>query len=207
MAKIENHDQLRRIYGDPMEIALQKELPVLDKHCRRFIELAPFAVISSANEKGEGDVSPRGDGPGFVKVRDDKTILMPDRPGNRRLDTLTNILVNPQVGLLFMVPGMNETLRINGTAEIHDDADLLALFADTGKLPISVIKITVREAYLHCAKSLMRSRLWRADAQIDRKSFPTLGAIIKDQLSMESGDEATQEETDAYFAKSIAEKG
>ena len=207
MAKIETRDQLRGIYGDPMEIALQKELSVLDKHCRRFIELAPFAVISSANEKGEGDVSPRGDGPGFVKVLDDKTILMPDRPGNRRLDTLSNILVNPQVGLLFMVPGMNETLRLNGTAEIRDDADLLALFADTGKLPISVIKITVREAYLHCAKSLMRSRLWQADAQIDRKSFPTLGAIIKDQLSLASGDEQTQEETDAYFAKSIAEKG
>ncbi|AUG53780.1 pyridoxamine 5'-phosphate oxidase family protein [Thalassospira marina] len=207
MAKIETMDQLRGIYGDPLEIAIQKQLSVLDKHCRRFIELSPFAVISSADENGEADVSPRGDGPGFVRVLDEKTILMPDRPGNRRLDTLTNILVNPQVGLLFFVPGMNETLRINGTAELHDDADLLDMFGDTGKLPISVIKITVQEAFLHCAKSLMRSRLWQVDAQIERKSFPTLGAIIKDQLSLEGGPVATQEETDAHFAKSIADNG
>tara|TARA_R110001583_G_scaffold17679_2_gene71320 strand:- start:105548 stop:106201 length:654 start_codon:yes stop_codon:yes gene_type:complete len=207
MAKIETLDQLRTIYGDPMDIALQKQLSVLDKHCRRFIELAPFAVISSADANGSADVSPRGDGPGFVRVRDDKTLLMPDRPGNRRLDTLTNILVNPQVGLLFFVPGMNETLRINGTAELHDDPELLDLFADTGKLPISVIKITVDEAFLHCAKSLMRSRLWQLESQINRKSFPTLGAIIKDQLSIADGQEVSQEESDAHFAKSIAERG
>ncbi|OSQ45391.1 pyridoxamine 5'-phosphate oxidase family protein [Thalassospira sp. MCCC 1A01428] len=207
MAKIETLDQLRTIYGDPLEIALQKQLSALDKHCRRFIELSPFAVISSADGKGSADVSPRGDGPGFVHVLDDNTLLMPDRPGNRRLDTLTNILVNPQVGLLFFVPGMNETLRINGTAELDDDPELLNLFAHTGKLPISVIKITVEEAFLHCAKSLMRSRLWQVDAQINRKSFPTLGAIIKDQLSIEGGEEVSQEESDAHFAKSIAERG
>ncbi|OSQ38417.1 pyridoxamine 5'-phosphate oxidase family protein [Thalassospira mesophila] len=207
MAKIETLDHLRDVYGPPLEIALQKQLSAIDKHCRRFIELAPFAVISSADQTGNADVSPRGDGPGFVHVLDEKTLLIPDRPGNRRLDTLTNILANPQVGLLFLVPGMNETLRINGIAELRDDPELLDLFAATGKLPISVIKITVQEVFLHCAKSLMRSRLWDVTAQIDRKTFPTLGKIIKDQLSIEGGEEASQEETDAHFARSIVEHG
>ncbi|WP_417810114.1 pyridoxamine 5'-phosphate oxidase family protein [Thalassospira alkalitolerans] len=206
MTKIETEEQLRAIYGPPIEIAVAKCLVALDPHCKRFIELAPFAVISSANANGDADVSPRGDGPGFVKVLDDKTILMPDRPGNKRVDTLSNVLENPKVGMLFFVPGMNETLRINGTAEIHTITEFMDLFADTPKPPITVIKVRIDEVFLHCAKSLMRSRLWDVNAQIDRKMLPTLGKMVKDQtaVNIEVG---TQEETDQYFAASIAERG
>ncbi|MDP2698641.1 pyridoxamine 5'-phosphate oxidase family protein [Thalassospira sp.] len=206
MAKIDTTEKLRAIYGSPLELAIRKQLDHLDVHCRHFVALAPFAVISSAGVNGSADVSPRGDGPGFVRVLDDKTLLIPDRPGNRRIDTLCNILENPEIGLLFLVPGINETLRVNGLAAIHDDPELIDQFADTGKLPQTVLKITVTEAFIHCAKSLMRSRLWDPETRIDRKTFPTLGQIIKDQLAVGDATE-TQEETDAYFAQSIAERG
>lgn len=206
MTKIDSQEKLRDIYGAPIEIAVAKCLSALDPHCKHFIELAPFAVISSADNNGDADVSPRGDGPGFIKVLDDKTILMPDRPGNNRVDTLSNIIDNPKVGLLFFVPGVNETLRINGRAEIRTDPQLLDLFADTPKPPITVIKITVDEAFLHCAKSLMRSKLWDATAQIDRKTLPTLGKMVKDQTAADI-EVGTQEQTDQYFAASIAERG
>ena len=206
MTKIDSQEKLRDIYGAPMEIAVSKCLPALDQHCKHFIELAPFAVISSADANGDADVSPRGDGPGFIKVLDDKTILMPDRPGNNRVDTLTNIIDNPKVGMLFFVPGVNETLRINGRAEIHTDPELLDLFADTPKPPITVVKVTIDEAFLHCAKSLMRSKLWDVNTQIDRKTLPTLGKMIKDQVAGDF-EVGTQEQTDQYFAASIAERG
>lgn len=206
MTKIDTQEKLRAIYGDPIEIAVAKCLTALDPHCKHFIGLAPFAVISSADENGDADVSPRGDGPGFIKVLDDNTIVMPDRPGNNRVDTLSNIIENPKVGMLFFVPGVNETLRLNGLAEISTDPELLALFADTPKPPITAIKVTVEEAFLHCAKSLMRSKLWDAGTQIDRKSLPTLGKMIKDQarVNIPIG---TQEESDQHFAQSIAERG
>jgi len=206
MTKIDTQDKLRAIYGEPMGLAVAKCLPKLDPHCKHFIELAPFAVISSADTKGDADVSPRGDGPGFIKVIDDNTIVMPDRPGNNRIDTLSNIIENPKVGMLFFVPGVNETLRINGTAEISTDPALLDLFADTPKPPITAIRITVDEAFLHCAKSLMRSKLWDANVQIHRKTLPTLGKMIKDQTAVDIP-EGTQEEADTYFAQSIAERG
>ncbi|WP_033068527.1 pyridoxamine 5'-phosphate oxidase family protein [Thalassospira australica] len=206
MTKIDTQEKLRAIYGDPIEIAVAKCLTALDPHCKHFIGLAPFAVISSADANGDADVSPRGDGPGFIKVLDDNTIVMPDRPGNNRVDTLSNIIENPKVGMLFFVPGVNETLRLNGLAEISTDPELLVLFADTPKPPITAIKVTVEEAFLHCAKSLMRSKLWDAGTQIDRKSLPTLGKMIKDQarVNIPIG---TQEESDQHFAQSIAERG
>lgn len=206
MTKIDTQEKLRAIYGQPMEIAVAKCLPALDPHCKHFIELAPFAVISSADSNGDADVSPRGDGPGFVKVIDDNTIVMPDRPGNNRIDTLANIVDNPKVGMLFFVPGVNETLRVNGKAEISTDPELLGLFADTPKAPITAIKVTVEEAFLHCAKSLMRSKLWDPASQIDRKTLPTLGKMIKEQTSTDIP-VGTQEEADKYFAQSIAERG
>lgn len=206
MTKIDTQEKLRAIYGDPIEIAVAKCLTALDPHCKHFIGLAPFAVISSADANGDADVSPRGDGPGFIKVLNDNTIVMPDRPGNNRVDTLSNIIENPKVGMLFFVPGVNETLRLNGLAEISTDPELLVLFADTPKPPITAIKVTVEEAFLHCAKSLMRSKLWDAGTQIDRKSLPTLGKMIKDQarVNIPIG---TQEESDQHFAQSIAERG
>jgi PPOX class probable FMN-dependent enzyme len=204
--KIDTREKLRAVYGEPMGIAVDKCLSRLDPHCKHFIELAPFAVISSADTNGDADVSPRGDGPGFIKVVDDNTIVMPDRPGNNRVDTLSNIVDNPKVGMLFFVPGVNETLRLNGTAEISTDPVLLDLFADTGKAPITAIKVTVEEVFLHCAKSLMRSKLWDPNTRIDRKTLPTLGKMIKDQTSADL-EVGTQEEADRYFTQSIAEKG
>jgi hypothetical protein len=181
MARIETEAALREIYKPAAGRAVEKQLTRLEKHCRRFIELSPFLVISSQGD-GLGDISPKGDAPGFVQVLDDKTIAIPDRPGNNRLDTFTNLLSNPAVGLLFLIPGVDETLRINGTAEIHDDDDLRERFAVNGKLPATVILVTVEEAYLHCAKALMRSRLWDPDAQVDRSELPSMGRMLKDQI-------------------------
>lgn len=172
----------RDVYGEPSDLVQRKVLPALDRHCRAFIAASPFLVISSADANGGADVSPRGDAPGFVAVLDDRRLLIPDRPGNRRIDTLSNVWENPNVGLLFLVPGMNETLRVNGKAEVTYDQTLLAPLSVQGKAPVSGLLVTLEEAFLHCAKALIRSRLWDSEAQIDRKSFPTLGRMVADQI-------------------------
>jgi PPOX class probable FMN-dependent enzyme len=182
MARIETEAALREIYRPAAGRAVDKQLDRLETHCRRFIELSPFLVISSQGPDGLADVSPKGDAPGFVQVLDDKTVAIPDRPGNNRLDTFTNLMSNPAVGLLFLIPGVDEILRINGTAEVRDDDDLRQRFAVDGKLPATVVLVTVREAYLHCAKALMRSRLWDPDAQVDRSELPSMGRMLKDQI-------------------------
>ena len=160
MAKIETVEELRQIYTSPKERALKKELNRLDRHCRRFIELSPFLVLSSYGKNGLCDASPRGEAPGFVHIFDEKTLLLPDRPGNNRLDSLSNILINSAVGLIFFIPGVEEVLRINGRAEIRNDPELLERFRIRAKLPATVLRIEVEEAYLHCAKAIMRSELW-----------------------------------------------
>ena len=157
---------MRALYAAPVERALRKELDHLDRHCRRFIAYSPFVVLATADADGRQDATPRGGDPGFVHVADDHTLLLPDRPGNNRLDSLANLTQWPEVGLLFMVPGVDETLRVNGTAELRDDPDLTGRFAASGRSPRIVVQITVRQAYLHCAKALMRSRLWDPDVQI-----------------------------------------
>lgn len=201
MAKIETVEQLRRLYTKPpSDRALRKVLDRLDPHCRRFIELSPFFLLASSAVDHTADVSPRGDGPGFVQVLDEKTIAIPDRPGNNRLDTLTNLLGNPEVALIFMVPGVAETLRINGTAEIRDDAGLRESFVVDGRLPLSVVLVTVREAYLHCAKSIMRSRIWDPDARIDQSELPSMGQMIKDQIGSTEPAESQEEMVERYRA-------
>lgn len=182
MGRITSVEQLREHYKPATGRAVQKELKSLDKHCRHFISLSPFMVIGSRAEGGAGDVSPRGDFPGFVQVLDDKHIAIPDRPGNNRLDTLNNLLSNPAVGIIFLIPGVDETLRINGRAEIRDDADLRQRFEVKDRLPATVIVVEVGEAYLHCAKALMRSKLWDPDAQIERSELPTIGEMLRDQI-------------------------
>ncbi len=182
MAKIESVEALRRIYRPATGRAVTKVLGRLEVHCRRFIALSPFLVISSQGRDGLGDVSPKGDAPGFVQVLDDRTLAIPDRPGNNRLDTMSNLIDNPIVGLMFLIPGVDEILRINGTAEIRDDEDLRQRFAVDGKLPATVMVVTVGEAYLHCAKALMRSRLWDPDAQVERSVLPSMGQMLKDQI-------------------------
>jgi len=172
---------LRELYESPMELAILKQLDRLDAHCRNFIAHSPFAVIGSARAGSGTDVSPRGDAPGFVRVLDDHTIAIPDRPGNNRLDTMSNIVANTEVGLLFFIPGIDETLRVNGTARVSREPALLTAAAIKGREPRVVILVTVREAFLHCGKALKRSRLWQDDYRLDRRSFPSLGRMIVEQ--------------------------
>ncbi len=176
--------KLRQVYRPPAARAGLKVLDHLDVHCRKFIALSPFYVISSARADGRADASPRGDPPGsLAHVLDDKTLLLPDRPGNRQVDTLMNLIERPYVGLVFFVPGLTETLRVNGRAEMSTEAELLQPLAIKGKLPICVLKVTVEEAFLHCAKALIRARLWEADAQVERSCFPTYGRVLADQIA------------------------
>ncbi|HEX7076700.1 MAG TPA: pyridoxamine 5'-phosphate oxidase family protein [Hyphomicrobiaceae bacterium] len=182
MTRITSVEALRAIYPPPSERALKKQLDKLDRHCRSFIGLSPFVVISSVGADGLADASPRGDRPGFVQILDYHTIAVPDWPGNNRLDTLSNIIVRPSVGLLFLVPGVDETLRVNGEAELRDDEDLRSLFERSGKLPRLAILVHVKEAYLHCAKALMRSRLWDPTSRIERSLLPTMNEMLQDQI-------------------------
>ncbi len=179
---ITSESELRTVYGEPSPRSQQKVLDHLDRHCRRFIALSPFCVLSTAGADGRADVSPRGDVPGFVAAPDERTLLIPDRPGNNRTDSLRNVLAQPHVGLLFLVPGMNETLRVSGTAEIVTDADVLAPLSMKGRPPVSVLRVTVERAFLHCAKALIRAKLWVPSAQVERSSFPTYGQMLADQI-------------------------
>lgn len=190
---IRDRDALRAHYGEPSVLAARKSLDRLDAHCRRFIAASPFLVIATADASGAMDASPRGDAPGFVRVPDDRTLVIPDRPGNRRVDSLSNVVANPQVGLFFLVPGVNETLRVNGGAEISTDPKLLAEMAVRGKIPRSALVVTVREAFLHCAKALVRSDLWNADKHVDRKTFPSLGKMLADQIEGVDAGEADRQ--------------
>lgn len=181
MAKIQSIDELRRLYAKPNTRVVKKALTCLDCHHIRFIEHSPFLTISSASANGEGDVSPRGEGRGFVKVLDQTTLAIPDRPGNNRLDTLSNIIENAEVGLMFLIPGIGEVLRVNGTAEVRDDPTLVQRFSIDEKLPKTAIVVAVREAYLHCPKALMRSGLWESSAKTARSVFPSLNKMLHDQ--------------------------
>lgn len=180
---IGTEEELRAKFGEVSHLAAAKSRPALDKYSRQFISLAPFLVISTADTQGRADLSPRGDPPGFVAVIDDNTILIPDRPGNNRLDTMANIVANPNVGLLFFVPGFEDTLRLNGKARITDDAALLAGCEMNGKSPKVGILVTVEEVFLHCAKALKRSRLWDPESRQDRAQMPTIARIILEQTA------------------------
>jgi PPOX class probable FMN-dependent enzyme len=181
-------------YGKPMPVAAIKDIGRIDAHMKRFIETAPFCCLATADAEGKQDVTPRGDPPGSFKVLDERTVAIADRPGNNRLDSLHNILANPNVGLLFMIPGMNETTRVNGVARLSTDPELLASMAVQGKAPRSAIVVEVREAYMHCPKAFMRAKLWDPAAQIDRKTFPSLACMIGDQVGLDEKARAAAEE-------------
>ena len=176
--------QLRERYDTPKDMILKLKLARLDKHARRFISLSPFLVLAT-----RGDASPKGDAPGFVRVVDDTTLLIPDRAGNNKLDTLRNILDDPAVGMIFLIPGFNETLRVNGRARVTMDPDLLAPLAVDGKAPKSGIVVDVEEVYLHCGKALLRARLWDPEARTDRAAMPTMGRMVADQIAGLDADE------------------
>ncbi len=184
MARITRLDDLRALYGEARERSRRKVLPELDAHCRHFVVLSPLVMLATYGADGRADVTPRGESPGFVRVEEAGTLLLPDRPGNNRLDSLTNLIANPAVGLLFLVPGVDETLRINGTAEIRDDAELRASYAIGEREPRTVLRIHVQEAYLHCAKAFMRSRAWDPASFVARDTLPSMGEMLRDQLGL-----------------------
>lgn len=174
-------DELRKILGVPVKFVIDKVFPHLDQHSRHFISLSPFLCIGTSDADGGQDVSPRGDPPGFVKVIDDRTILIPERPGNRRADTMTNLTENPNVGLIFLLPGVEINLRMNGRARIVRDPELLSGMEVRGKGPELGILIDIQEVYFHCAKAIMRSKLWDPETRIERKDFPTHAQVTRDQ--------------------------
>jgi PPOX class probable FMN-dependent enzyme len=172
--------ELREILGEPWEVNLCKELSSLDAHCRAYVSHSPFLLLATAGADGRCDVSPRGDRPGFVMVLDDKTIVIPERPGNRRGDSLRNVLSNPHVGLLFMVPGADETLRLNGRATIIRDETVLARAAVAGRRPALGLAVEVEECFLHCGRAFKRARLWEAESWPARTALPSLAQALMD---------------------------
>jgi len=199
MSSIATREELRDCYPQPLERSLKKSLTKLDVHMRHFISLSPFLCLGTSGDGG-GDVTPRGDSPGFVHVLDDQTLLIPDWQGNNRLDSLTNVVANPNIGLLFLIPGVNETLRVNGVAEITMDPVLLERWTVNGKHPRSAMRVTVREAYLHCAKALMRSKLWEDDYRIERAELPSYAQMLKDQGVTTQSVEELQAAIDESYA-------
>ena len=180
---IADYAELRTVYKEPGPRAAQKVLNYLDKHSANFIDLSPLCVIATANADGRADASPRGGPPGFVKLMDECTLMLPDLPGNDQVDSFQNLVENPGIGLLFFVPGMNETLRVNGLAELVTDASVLDPVKIKRRTPVSGLRITVEEVFLHCGRSLIRSRFWNPSVKIERSSYPTYGEVLADQIN------------------------
>jgi uncharacterized protein len=193
-------EALRQLYGPASDRSLKKEIPALDAHATRFIALSPFVVLASSDADGHMDASPRGGEPGFVKVLDPQTLLVPDAPGNNRLDTLENIVSTGRLGLLFMVSGFDETLRINGQAVLSTDPADLALCVDPRRTPKLVIRVRLDSVYLHCAKALMRSKLWDASLHPERSQLPHMGEMLRDQIQAFKG-ETIEIETQAEMVQ------
>jgi len=175
-------EDLRALYGPARERSVLKELPQLDAHATRFIGLSPLVVLASGGPGGDLDASPRGGDPGFVKAVDAGTLLIPDAPGNNRLDTLENIVQTGAIGLLFLLPGVDQTLRVNGRAVLSTDLAERERCADARRAPALVIRVTVQASYLHCARALMRSALWDASRQVERSIMPSMGEMLRDQI-------------------------
>ncbi|MFM0727251.1 pyridoxamine 5'-phosphate oxidase family protein [Paraburkholderia strydomiana] len=191
-------EQLEALYGQPHERALRKEIAYVNEDYRAFIEVAPFAVLATAGPDGL-DCSPRGDAPGFVRVVDERTLALPDRIGNNRLDSLRNIIVEPRLALLFIIPGVGESLRVNGRGRITSDAEWLDSFAVEGKLPRTVLLIDVDSVYFHCSKALVRSKLWDPARHVERSQLPSAGEIHR-RLNGAGFDAATY---DREFAERV----
>ncbi|MEK9197161.1 pyridoxamine 5'-phosphate oxidase family protein [Ureibacillus sp. 179-F W5.1 NHS] len=175
---IETEEELRSIIGFPSELVIRKMITDLDHHCYDFISMSPFLVISTSDNLGFCDVSPRGDMPGFVHVLDNKHLIIPERPGNKRIDSMRNILLNPKVGLLFFIPGLGETLRVNGKACLVKDDELLEKMAVKGQKPIVGIVVEVEECFIHCAKAFKRSKLWEPSSWANKETLPTAAKIL-----------------------------
>lgn len=194
---IEDEAALRAHFPPCHSLAAAKSRPSLDKHSIAFIERSPFVCLGTQTKTGQGDVSPRGDPPGFVKILDNKTLLIPDRPGNNRLDTLANLLSNPSLGLLFLIPGFDETLRVNGKARLTNDPELLAKMAVKARKPRIAILVEIEEVFLHCAKAFRRADLWNPSAYRDRRELPSIAQIILDQTGQLPENPKDMEKIDA----------
>lgn len=191
--RITTTDELSALIGAPSQLSLKKELHSLDEHVRRFIAHSPFAILCTADAEGNCDASPRGDGPGFVRVLDDHTLLIPDRSGNKRVDSMRNILQTGRVGLLFLVPGFGETLRVNGRAQLIRDPEHLAPMTVNGKQPIVAIAVTVEQCFLQCAKAVVRSKLWDAHERPDLSTLPCAAQMLVDHAKMPEHDTASMQ--------------
>jgi PPOX class probable FMN-dependent enzyme len=200
---LSSKEELRTHYKAVHDVAVKKELRFLDAHARNFLSKSPFVLIGSQDDDGNADVTPKGDRPGFVAVLDDVTIAIPDRPGNNRLDTFENIVANPAVGLLFLIPGMNETLRINGEGRITADAGLREKLAVDGREPATVLVVKVKAVYMHCAKAFMRSELWKPETWQPREDMPTLGAILRDHAALAETVSELDDRLDESYSKSM----
>lgn len=185
MSHISSQEQLNQLYPKAHPLALSKAITALEPHSIKFIEKCPFIIISTIDNKGFIDVSPRGGEPGFVKVLNETTIAFPDSPGNNRLDSLRNIIERPKVGLLFAIPGIKEVVRIKGTASLHTDIELIQTCLDGNKEPKVVVKIEIEECYFHCPKAIHIAKLWDTESHIDREFLPSLLQIIKDQKGID----------------------
>jgi len=188
MSMIATIEELEAIYGQPNEASTVKVATRITARYRTLIEKSPFAALATSGPEGL-DCSPRGDLPGFVRVHDEKTLMMPDRRGNNRVDSLRNIVRDPRIALLFLIPGSGSTLRVNGRAQLSAEADLMASFAVDGKAPRTVIVMTVDEIYFQCARAVVRSELWNPDKRVDPKSLPTPGQILADMSENRVGGE------------------
>ncbi|MEL7534206.1 MAG: pyridoxamine 5'-phosphate oxidase family protein [Bacteroidota bacterium] len=195
---ISNQEELRELYGWPKGRAKDKVLPQLEAHAKNFLAHAPFFVLSTYDKNGKADASPRGGKPGFVKVLDDKSLLIPDSKGNNRVDSLVNIVETGKIGCLFLIPGIDETLRINGQASISADPRHIELFPDEQNPPKTCIKLAIEEVFLHCAKALMRSDLWGASNRVERPGFPTMGRMLNEQLGTHNPIETQEEMVKRY---------
>jgi len=185
--------ELRQLYASPQERAVRKQIASLDAHCRSFIALSPFVILATCDSAHDTDASPRGGDPGFVKVTADGCVLIPDAPGNNRLDSFENIVSTGKVGLLFLIPGFDETLRVNGSAVLsRSEADIAACTTER-RAPKLVIRVGVEAAYLHCAKAFMRSKLWDPKSLVDRSVLPTAGRMISDQTGIHVAPETREE--------------
>lgn len=198
MPVITNLEDLCSLYKRPSKRAVDKELSQLDTHCRQFVALSRFLVVTTTDSKGGIDVSPRGGDAGFVKITPAGKLLLPDWPGNNRLDTFSNLLETGSIGLIFFVPGVDEVLRVKGVGEIRTDESLLALCIEDGRTPKLVVSIDVRTVFLHCAKALMRSKLWSAEVQVERSMLPSMGQMLKDHTGIKGPIETQAQMVERY---------
>lgn len=187
-------DELRSMLGFPSELVKNKTISIIDDHCRDFISKSPFLVLSTSDKEGYCDVSPRGDLPGFVQVLNENQLVIPERPGNKRMDSMLNILSNPRVGLIFFIPGLGETLRVNGQATLIKDSKILGSMAVNGKSPLVGIAVDVEECFIHCAKAFIRSGLWNPSSWQEKALLPSVPKIISDHVSLPNTTAKTVEE-------------